>query len=326
MRRKPPPELDFRGATLTSLAGRPSLVDARAFGRPHAAGGAFADFADSLPEILGARDLRSAARAVARARGAGRPVMLAMGGHPVKVGLGPVIASAMADGFVTSVSANGSVLVHDFEIAVSGATSEDVSRELSGGRFGVTSETGAFVCRAAREAALSGEGLGRACARILDSMDPPRRELSVMAAAFGLGVPLTIHPAVGTDVFAIHPDFDAGDLGRAADADFRLFCRLVAELEGGVFINLGSAVIMPEVFLKAVSLARNLGFRQDGLFTVNMDFIQQYRPRVNVVERPTRDRGAGVSLTGHHEIMFPLLMAMAREFAARGETDGDVPA
>ncbi|MDR1079404.1 MAG: hypothetical protein LBQ79_00190 [Deltaproteobacteria bacterium] len=321
MIRKPPPELDFRKAALTRLADRTSTVDSRRFGRAAAAGGSFVSFADSLPDMLGARDLRRAARAVARARASGRPVMLAMGGHPVKVGLGPVVAAAMEDGFVSSLSANGSVLVHDFEVAASGSTSEDVSAALPAGAFGVTAETGAFVCRAAGEAAASGEGLGRACSRLLSGSAPPHGHLSVLCACFRLGVPVTIHPALGTDVFSIHPDFDAGELGKAADADFRLFCRLVADLEGGVFLNLGSAVIMPEVFLKAVSLARNLGFRQEGLFTVNMDFIQHYRPRVNVVERPTRGRGSGVSLTGHHEIMFPLLMAMAREFASGGDFD-----
>jgi hypothetical protein len=303
-------------------------VDAGSFGKALPAGSSFRAFADSLPEILGAKELKLAARAVARARAGDRPVMLAMGGHPIKVGLGPVIAASMEDGFITSVHANGSVLVHDFEAATAGATSEDVSAALPEGAFGVTSETGAFVCRAAREAAASQgargprEGLGEACARILSASDPPWGRLSVLTACHRLGIPFTVHPAIGTDVFAIHPDFDAGDLGKAADADFRLFCRLVADLEGGVFLHLGSAVIMPEVFLKAVSLARNLGFRQEGLFTANMDFILQYRPRVNVVERPTRDRGRGVNLTGHHEIMFPLLMALAREYAEAGDFHG----
>jgi hypothetical protein len=304
---------------LSPLEGRRSIVDSGSFGKTLAPGSSFRAFADSLPDILGARDLRLAARAVARAREAGRPVMLAMGGHPIKVGLGPLIGSLMEDGFVTSLSVNGSVLVHDFEIAASGSTSEDVSGSLEDGAFGVTAETGAFVCRAAREAATSGEGLGRAASRLLASMRLPRADLSVLAAADAAGIPFTVHPAVGTDVFAIHPDFDAGDLGAAAGLDFRLFCRLVADLTRGVFINLGSAVIMPEAFLKAVSLARNLGFRQEGIFTVNMDFLQQYRPRVNVVERPARGRGRGVALTGHHEVMFPLLMGLAREYSASGD-------
>jgi hypothetical protein len=307
--------------TLTGLSERRSTVDAGSFGKAFPAGAPFKAFMDSLPEILGSRDLRRAARAVARARAAGRPVMLAMGGHPIKVGLGPLIRSLAEDGFVTSLSANGSVLIHDFETASVGATSEDVAASLSEGRFGVTAETGAFVCRAAREAAASGEGLGRAACRILDETSPPYAALSVLVGLRRSGTPFTVHPALGTDVFSIHPDYDAGELGRAADADFRLFCRLVADLEGGVFINLGSAVIMPEVFLKAVSLARNLGFRQEGLFTVDMDFARNYRPRVNVVERPVQGRGRGVSLTGHHEIMFPLLMAMAREYARAGDFD-----
>jgi hypothetical protein len=246
--------------------------------------------------------------------------MLAMGGHPVKVGLGPLIAELMAEGFVTSVSANGSVLVHDFEIATAGATSEDVGGTLDGGGFGVTAETGAFACRAMREAQASGEGLGGAAGRLLAESDPPHASASVLVAAHRLGVPFTVHPALGTDVFSIHPDYSAEALGASAGRDFRLFCRLVADLERGVYINLGSAVVMPEAFLKAVSLARNLGFAQEGMFTVAMDFLQQYRPRVNVVDRPTRGKGRGVYLTGHHEIMFPLLMALAREYASSGDT------
>jgi hypothetical protein len=294
-------------------------VEAGSFGTPFPPGGSFRAFADSLPGLLGASDLRLAAEAVAAARAAGRPVMLAMGGHPIKVGLGPLIAELMAEGLVTSLSVNGSVLVHDFEIAACGATSEDVGAALGDGGFGVTAETGAFACRAMREARASGEGLGAAAARILHESGPPHAALSVLVAAHRLGVPLTVHPAVGTDVFSIHPDHSGEDLGVSAGRDFRLFCRLAADLERGVFLNLGSAVIMPEVFLKAVSLARNLGFRQEGVFTVAMDFVRQYRPSVNVTERPVRDRGRGVYLTGHHEIMFPLLMAMAREYAASGD-------
>jgi hypothetical protein len=321
-RLKPPPELDFSRVRLSPLAGRRSVVDLGSFGKPCPPGSSFRAFADSLPDILGAAALRRAARAAARARAAGRPVMLAMGGHPVKVGLGPLIADLMEDGFITSVSVNGSVLVHDFETAAAGATSEDVAASLGEGEFGATAETGAFACRAMREAAASGEGLGQAAARLLASLDLPHAGSSILAASHRLEIPFTVHPALGTDVFAIHPDFSGEAMGLAAGRDFRLFCRLVADLDHGVFINLGSAVVMPEAFLKAVSLVRNLGFRQEGLFTVSMDFLQQYRPRVNVVERPARGRGGGVYLTGHHEIMFPLLMGLAREYAAAGDFDG----
>jgi hypothetical protein len=322
-RRPPPPELDFRKVTLTSLEGRASIVDSGAFAKPLPAGASVKDFADALPGILGARDLKLAARAVARARGAGRPVMLAMGGHPVKVGLGPVIAGLMEDGFVSSLSFNGSVLVHDFEVATVGRTSEDVSGSLGEGAFGVTAETGAYVAAALRRADSEGLGFGEAAVAELAGRDTPFSGLSVLCAAGRTGTPVTVHPAFGTDVFSIHPDFEGALMGSAADRDFRLFARLVADLEDGVFINLGSAVIMPEVFLKAVSLARNLGHRQEGIFTVNMDFLQQYRPRVNVVERPARGRGRGVYLTGHHEIMFPLLMSLAREYAASGDLEDE---
>jgi GNAT superfamily N-acetyltransferase len=308
--RRPLPELDFRAVRLVSLDDRPSKVGLRDFAKPLVPGATLAGFAQGLPDILAASDLKAAARAVARAVREGRTVMLAMGGHPIKVGLGPMLADLLARGILSSVSANGSVMVHDSEVALAGATSEDVAAGISSGDFGVTAETGRLINMAAARAAADGRGLGRALGEALIEAAPPFLSASVAAAAARLDVPMTVHVALGTDVYHIHPDCDGAALGRATMDDFRLFCRLVATLEGGVLINLGSAVIMPEVFLKALTLVRNLGHPVRGLTTVNLDFIRQYRTQQNVVERPTLEGGRGYHLTGHHEIMFPLLMGL----------------
>jgi deoxyhypusine synthase len=307
------PELDLSAVKLGSLKNRPSKVMLEDFGRPCPPGGSFKAFTESLPDVLASADLKMAAKAIALAREKGRTVMLAMGGHPVKVGLSPLIIDLLRRDVLTSVSGNGSVMVHDSEAALFGATSEDVSGSLDDGSFGVTKETGALINKAAREAAASGAGLGRALGEELAKENPPHLSSSVIAEAFRLDKPCTIHTAIGSDVYNIHPDADGASLGKATMDDFHTFARLTATLEEGVFINLGSAVIMPEVFLKALSLTRNLGFRQTGLTTVNMDFIHQYRPRVNVVERPVQSGGKGYNFTGHHEIMLPLLMAMVLE-------------
>jgi hypothetical protein len=240
--------------------------------------------------------------------------MLAMGGHPVKVGLNPLIIDLLRRGVLTSLSGNGSLMVHDSEIALAGATSEDVSASLGDGSFGVAAETGELINRAAREAAQEGRGLGFSLGRALRELNPRHLSLSLFAEAFRLEIPFTVHLALGTDVFNIHPDADGAALGKASYEDFRAFSRLVATLEDGVFINLGSAVVMPEVFLKALSLTRNLGHRQKGLTTVNMDFIRQYRAEENVLKRPTLESGRSFNFTGHHEIMLPLLMSLVLEY------------
>ena len=307
------PELDFEAVTTADLHARPSKVRADDFARPLRPGLTFTEFAAALPRLLAAADLREAAARLAAARRAGRPIILGLGGHVVKVGLGPVIIDLMERGFINGLAANGSVMVHDTEAALAGATSEDVTATLGEGRFGVTAQTGELINRAARAAAAAGLGLGLGLGRALLEADPPRLDLSLLAAAARLELPATVHTAIGTDVFNIHPEADGATVGAASFNDFRLFCRLAADLEGGVFINLGSAVILPEVFLKALTLVRNLGHRVRDLTTINMDFIRHYRPTVNVVERPTRDGGRGFYFLGHHEIMFPLLMALALE-------------
>ncbi|MDR1921087.1 MAG: hypothetical protein LBS31_05000 [Candidatus Adiutrix sp.] len=307
------PDLDFQAVRTTRLDGRHSKVKIADFAKPLRSGASLADFFEGLPRILAAADLREAAALIVRAKRAGRPVILGMGGHVVKVGLGPAIIGLLERGLIDAVAANGSVMVHDSEAALVGATSEDVGATLGRGAFGVTDETGRLLNRAALEAAAQNMGLGRAVGEALLRLNPPHLKVSLLAACARLNKPATIHAAVGTDVYNIHPEADGAALGAATMADFRLFCRLCATLEGGVFINLGSAVILPEVFLKALTLVRNLGHKVENLTTINMDFIRHYRPQVNVVGRPTQEGGRGFYFIGHHEIMFPLLMSLVLE-------------
>ena len=305
------PELDFQAVRTTDLDGRHSKVKAADFARPLQEKAGLEDFFQGLPNILAGADLREAAERLAAAKKAGRPVILGLGGHVIKVGLGPVIIDLMERGLIDGLAANGSVLVHDAEAALVGATSEDVGATLGSGDFGVTGRTGELINKAIKLAALTNTGLGRQMGRALTALGPPHLKVSVLAAAARLDKPATIHAAIGTDVYNIHPEADGAALGAATMNDFRLFCRLTAALAGGVFINLGSAVILPEVFLKALTLARNLGHKVDNLTTINMDFIRHYRPSVNVVGRPTQEGGRGFYFIGHHEIMFPLLMSLA---------------
>ncbi|MDR0620771.1 MAG: hypothetical protein LBJ61_02690 [Deltaproteobacteria bacterium] len=307
------PELDFASVRFASLKDRPSKVSSDDFAKPLVPGGSFSAFTQGLPNILAAKDLRDAAGALAKAAQEGRTIMLAMGGHPIKVGLGPIISQLLKGGLISSVSGNGSVMVHDVEVALAGATSEDVAAGLGRGDFGLTRETGEIINAAIKKAAQTGQGLGRTLGESLVEIKAPHASVSVLAAAALAEKPATIHVAVGCDVYHIHPGCDGASLGAATMDDFKTFCRLVAGLGHGAFLNLGSAVTMPEVFLKALTLTRNLGFAVDNLTTVNMDFIKQYRPSVNVVERPTQESGRGYTFIGHHEIMFPLLMAMALE-------------
>ena len=303
------PHLDLEKIQTYSIHERDSKVSANRFGRAWDKGGGLTDFLDRLPGLLAADEFRQVVDRLAAAVANRRTVILAMGGHPVKVGLSPLIIDLMKRGVISLLAVNGSVAVHDSEVALVGATSEDVAASLSSGAFGMARETAEVVHRAAAEAVRQGIGLGRALGVELAGEKFPYRSQSLFASGFEHDVPVTVHLALGTDIVHIHPSADGAQLGQAGFEDFRLFCRAVAGLEGGVFINLGSAVIMPEVFLKAVSLARNLGYSLKGLTTINMDFVRQYRPRVNVVERPTADGGKGFDLIGHHELMFPLLAA-----------------
>jgi hypothetical protein len=284
------------------------------FAHPLPPRSSFRQFLDSLPSILAAEDLRKAVSAISEAIRNEKTVILGMGAHPIKVGLNPVIISAIERGLLSGIAMNGAGIIHDVEIALAGQTSEDVAANLGGGLFGMAYESSEFIHRAVLKAYHErGEGLGRAVGEALLMERAPHANASLLAAAARCHLPVTVHVAVGTDIIHMHPEMNGAATGALSHFDFRLFCAMVATLDNGVFINLGSAVVIPEVFLKAVSVARNLGHPLAGLTTINMDFLPQYRPQTNVVQRPVMDRGAGISLTGHHEIMFPLLIAAVLE-------------
>jgi hypothetical protein len=310
-RRKP---LDLSGVRTYPLASRKSLVSRADFARPHVAGASLSSFVEALPNILGGASLRKLAGDVLRAHTLGKPILWGLGAHVLKVGLSPVLVDLMDKGLVTGLALNGAGIVHDFELAVAGETSEEVSEGLGSGAFGMARETGEEVNRAIREGDRDGLGIGASLGRYLEQARPAHLELSLLAAAWRLGLPATVHVAVGTDIVHMHPACDPAALGRGTHLDFRLFAAEVAALGGGgVYLNVGSAVLLPEVFLKAVTLARNLGHELTDFATANLDFIQGYRPNTNVVQRPTRGVGRGYSLTGHHEILVPLLAAMLVE-------------
>ena len=301
-------KLDTSKIKTYSLKNRPSKVRLNDFAKPHRPGSTFTDFFSSLPNILGAQHLKDVAAALVQARKDGRPVMLGMGAHSIKVGLNPVIIDLMERGIITSLALNGAGIIHDFELAFVGQTSEDVDKEILSGAFGMAEETGSMLNQAIASASEE-EGIGACVGRMIQTGNFPYKSTSLLAAGHRLGVPVTVHVAIGTDIIHMHPSFDGRALGAAAHRDFLTFCALVSELEGGAYINLGSAVLLPEIFLKAVTLCRNLGHTLQHFTTVNMDFVQHYRPNTNVVRRPTQGGGRGFALTGHHEIMLPLLAA-----------------
>jgi hypothetical protein len=304
----PLPEIDVARARTYPLSRRPSLVEIDGLARPYRPGQSLRSFLAGLPAFLAAQDLRVIAGELARRQRAGKRIVLGMGAHPIKVGLGPVIVDLMRRGMIHGLAVNGATMIHDFELAFAGRTSEDVGAHLTDGRFGMARETGEFLNRAAAAAAAE-EGLGEAVARAMAEADLPYAHSSIFVAAHRYEVPLTVHVAIGTDIVHMHPSADGAAIGRATLADFRKLVRLAAGLHEGAFVLLGSAVVLPEVFVKAVSLARNLGFPVGGLLTVNLDFLRHYRPQRNVLERPTQPDGRGYHLTGHHEILFPLLCA-----------------
>lgn len=304
--------LDLKGVSTYPLASRPSKVSADDFARPVTADSSLSDFLASLPDILAVRNLRELCAQIVRARDARRPIIWGIGGHVVKTGLAPVIIDLMRRGFVTAVAANGSVLVHDAEIALVGTTSEDVDASLGSGVFGAAEETGELLNAAARAAARDGLGLGEALGRAVLAASPKQPELSLLCATYQARVPFTAHVAIGADIPHFHPHIDGAALGAATHTDFRLLAEIVRRLNGGgVYLNIGSAVMLPEVFLKAVTLVRNLGHPLADFTTANFDFIQSYRPLTNVVRRPVSGaaQGRGYAITGHHELTIPLLAA-----------------
>lgn len=315
--------MSFRGLHTYPLASRPSKVSIGQFAKPHRQGASFDEFFDSLPRILAAEDLRLVAQAISEARSNRRAILWGMGGHVVKVGLGPVLIDLLRRGFITGIAMNGSAMIHDCEIALVGGTSEDVEAVLGEGKFGMAEETGAIINEMAAIARRAGIGLGEAAGKLLNEKKTSAKHLdqSILAAAYHHGIPVTVHLAIGADITHIHRSASGENLGAATHRDFKLFCALVRDMQpGGVYLNWGSAVILPEVFLKAVTVARNLGAPLRPITTANFDFVQHYRPLQNVVRRPTAgeagkngedesEKSRGYSLTGHHEILMPLLAA-----------------
>lgn len=313
--------LSLSGVSTYSLKERRSKVSRQDFGQAWEKGGSFNEFVDRLPDILAGRAIRQVAAAWLKARRDGRQVLLGMGAHPIKVGLNPVIVDLMKRRLITGLALNGAGIIHDAEIAMVGHTSEDVDQELGCGRFGMARETAEFLNEAISWGGRAGLGLGQAVGQRLRQSEWPFNNLSLLANAVALEIPVTVHVAVGTDIIHLHPSVDPEALGAATHLDFRLFASLVSRLAEGVYLNVGSAVILPEVFVKALALARNLGHKVEPLTTVNLDFIQHYRPLTNVVRRPTAGKGQGYALTGHHELLFPLLAALVVEGWEEGNAD-----
>ncbi len=315
--------LDRTGLRTIPLLERPAKVTVRDFATPYRKGQGVPGLIDSLPRILAGDKLRAVVDAIHEARGLGKSILWGLGGHVVKVGLSPVLIELMSQGFVSGIAMNGSTAIHDFEIALAGSTSEEVDAQLPGGQFGMAEETGAWMNQAIGEADRNDTGIGEGLGHFLDQKSEeskapageglrgvPHGDLSLLLAAYRRKIPVTVHVAIGTDTPHNHPMADGRAIGGASHRDFLLFAGLVRNLDGGgVYVNVGSAVVLPEVFLKAVSAVRNLGNPLGNLTTVNLDFLQHYRPMENVVRRPTMDSGKGYALTGHHEILLPLIAA-----------------
>ncbi len=298
---------------MRSLKGKRHKVRASSFAKAWEKGASFRQFLDSLPDILAGSQLREVTDKIVEAIRRKRRVLIGMGAHPIKVGLNPILIDLMEHGVLSGIAMNGAALVHDVELAMAGHTSEEVEEELSKGTFGMVRETHETINRAILEGARKDMGIGEALGQTILDGRFPFKKLSLLASGRRLGIPMTVHVAIGTDIVHMGPSADGASIGKGSLKDFRTFASLVSGLEKGVFINLGSAVIMPEVFLKALALARNLGHRVGQLTTLNMDFIQHYRPSMNVVKRPTQTGGKGYTLIGHHELMFPLLAAAVIE-------------
>ena len=313
---KPRPIDPWRART-RKLASLSRIVSSKQLATPIAKGASMRRFLDSLPDMLAARDLRALARAIATAHRSGSTFLMMTGAHPIKVGLAPIICALMRDGILTAIATNGAAIIHDYEMALAGRTSEDVGAGLADGSFGMAEETGAFLNRAAVMAAEEGLGLGEVVGREINRARLRFRAASIFATAQRLGISATVHVAIGADIIHMHPAADGAAIGAATMTDFHRLAAVAGTLSRGVVLNLGSAVIMPEVFLKALNLARNLGRNARNFTAANMDFIHQYRSRRNVVERPTETGGTRITLTGHHELMFPLLVAAVREELAR---------
>jgi hypothetical protein len=311
--------ITFGAVRTYPLASRKSKVSIRDFAKPPAANTSLRKFLDSLPSILAAEDLRQLLAAIHRARKQRKAILWGLGGHVIKVGLGPILIDLMKRGFISGIAMNGAALIHDFELALAGNTSEDVEGGLGEGQFGMAAETGQYINEIAKLSHRVRIGYGEAAGQFLTSgiLNVKHANSSVLVAAYKHRIPVTIHLAIGTDIPHMHPAANGAALGNATHHDFRLFCALVEQMHpGGVYLNWGSAVLLPEVFLKAVSVVRNLGVPLRPITTANFDFIQHYRPLQNVVKRPTASaqgrsgpESHGYAITGHHELLLPLVAA-----------------
>jgi hypothetical protein len=311
-------EFDLSDVKTYPLKSRKNKTRAEDFGRASDPGASLNAFIDSLPGILAAADFKAVVRAIVEAKRRDGGIVWGLGAHVIKTGVGPVIIDLMERGFVSAIATNGAAVIHDFEVALVGATSEDVEEALGPGRFGMAEETGRLLNGAIADGVGAGLGIGQAVTKFLGAKEPQFARSSILAAAARLQIPVTVHVAIGTDIIHMHPAASGAALGEGSLRDFRYFVSNVARLERGVYLNCGSAVVLPEVFLKAVALARNRGIALAELTTVNLDFVQLYRPQTNVVRRPTAGTsGRGYSLVGHHEIMIPLLAAAV--IAAAGQ-------
>jgi hypothetical protein len=303
-------EFDLSDVRTYPLDSRTSKTRVEDFARPVVKGATFRQWYDSLPAILGARDVRRVVDAMAAAHRSGAGIVWGLGAHVIKTGVSPVLIDLMRRGFVSAVALNGAGIIHDFEVAMAGATSEDVDEALGPGRFGMAEETGRLLNGIIAGASRDGLGFGQAVGQFLSRERAKYRDLSLTAVAHELGIPVTVHVAVGTDIIHMHPEASGAAIGDVSLRDFRYITSCVARLKGGVYVNCGSAVVLPEVFLKAVALARNRGADLSGLTTVDIDFMRMYRPQTNVVTRPVAGTdGVGISLVGHHEVLIPLIAA-----------------
>ena len=311
-------EFDLSAVRRYPLASRESKVRREHLAAPHEPGASIGTWIARLPKLLAARDFAAVVHALVAAHGRPAPIVWGLGAHVIKTGLSPVLIDLMARGFVSAIALNGAGVIHDVELALAGGTSEDVDATLGPGAFGMAEETGAGINAAIRHGVAAGHGLGRSVAEWLHAENPPHADVSLLCAAARHGVPVTVHVALGTDIVHMHPDASGAAIGEGSLRDFRVFTSAVAKLGGGVYINCGSAVVLPEVFLKAVAIARNHGHDLTGLTTVNLDFLPHYRPLTNVVRRPTAGIGQGFHLTGHHELLIPLLAAALVERTSPG--------
>ncbi len=303
------PPLDFSGLNTYSLHERHSKVTVADFAQPVKQGMTVRELIANLPKQLAGKDFPELVERIATAVRNKRPVLVGMGAHVIKVGLAPILIDLMERGIISALALNGAGIIHDAEIAMVGRTSEEVANVLGAGAFGAARETGEVLNQAINQGAKEGIGLGEAVGNALLQQNFPFNGQSLLAQARRLGIPVTVHVAIGTDIIHIHPAANGAAIGQCSHHDFRVFCRLVSGLEGGVYLNLGSAVLLPEVFLKALTVVRNLGHVVQRFTTANFDFIRAYRPATNVVHRPTLEGGKGFNFTGHHELMIPLLAA-----------------